>query len=185
MSNLFLQFQANKPNLAKLDLIAPTLFDKPVIVRDEIKKCLRFEVRVQAKPDAQVAWLKENVALKAGSKYKIDVKKEPDNVFLAILEIYVMSGAAISCDRPFDSVEPLFFKDFAKTDGGIYKMQAKNDAGQLNLLVELNIEQCVSCLQRRSVAHGSLCSLLKATKLSQARRDPKNHQKRQVSPDRM
>jgi hypothetical protein len=89
VSNLFIQFQANKPSLAKLDLIAPVIVDKPSIVRDEIKKCLRFEIKLQAKPDAQVAWFKDTIALKSSNKYKMDLKKESENLFLACLEIYV------------------------------------------------------------------------------------------------
>ena len=84
-----MQFQANKGNLAKADLIPPTLLEKPNIITDDSKKSVRFEVRLRAKPEPQVSWLRNNQILKASNKYKFEIRKEADNVFVLVLEILV------------------------------------------------------------------------------------------------
>jgi hypothetical protein len=46
-------------------------------------------VRLRAKPEPSVSWLRNNQILKASNKYKIEIRKEADNVFVLILEILV------------------------------------------------------------------------------------------------
>ena len=65
------------------------MLEKPSIITDDAKKSVRFEVRLRAKPEAQVSWLRNNQILKASNKYKFEVRKEADNVFVLVLEILV------------------------------------------------------------------------------------------------
>jgi hypothetical protein len=78
--------------LTKTDLIPPTLLEKPIIISDDAKKSVRFEVRIRAKPEAQVVWLRNSQILRASNKYKFDVRKEAENVFVLVLEILVSVG---------------------------------------------------------------------------------------------
>lgn len=118
VANIFLQFQGDKAGVAKGDQIPPSIIEKPRIIKDETKRTVRIEVKLKAKPDAQIAWFKEKQSLSSGKKYKIETKKEADNVFLLILEI----------------------AEFSPEDGGLYKVQAKNESGQSNANIHLNVE---------------------------------------------
>lgn len=89
IANIFLQFQGDKAGVSKGDQIPPSIIEKPKIIKDETKRTVRIEVRLRAKPDAQISWFKEKTAITAGKKYKTEVKKEADNTFLLILEISV------------------------------------------------------------------------------------------------
>lgn len=89
IANIFLQFQGDKAGVGKGDQIPPSILEKPKIIKDETKRTVRIEVKMRAKPDAQISWFKEKQALTAGKKYKTEVKKEADNVFTLILEISV------------------------------------------------------------------------------------------------
>lgn len=118
VANVFLQFEGNQAGLNKGDQLPPSIIEKPKIIKDEAKRTVRIEVRIRAKPEAQITWLKEKTTLKSDKKYKIESKKESDNVFLLILEI----------------------SDFSPADGGLYKVQAKNESGQSNANIHLNVE---------------------------------------------
>ncbi len=117
-ANIFLQFKGDKAGVAKGDQIPPSIIEKPRIIKDEAKKTVRFEVRIRAKPDAQITWFREKSQLSNTKKYKIDIKKENDNVFLLSLDV----------------------NDFQPQDGGLYKVQAKNESGQSNANIYLSVE---------------------------------------------
>jgi hypothetical protein len=89
IANIFLQFQGEKAGVGKGDQIPPSILERPKIIKDETKKTVRIEVKMRAKPEAQISWFKEKQSLANGKKHKIEVKKEADNVFLLILEISV------------------------------------------------------------------------------------------------
>ncbi|CAF0846330.1 unnamed protein product [Brachionus calyciflorus] len=118
VANIFLQFEGNQAGLNKGDQLPPSIIAKPKIIKDEAKRTVRIEVRIRAKPEAQITWLKEKTSLKNDKKYKIESKKESDNVYLLTLEI----------------------SDFTSADGGLYKVQAKNESGQSNANIHLNVE---------------------------------------------
>lgn len=118
VANIFLQFEGNKAGLNKGDQLPPSIIEKPKIIKDEIKRTVRIQVKIQAKPEAQFSWFKEKQALKSDKKYKIETKKEADNAYLLILEI----------------------SDFSPADGGLFKVQAKNESGQTNANIHLNVE---------------------------------------------
>ena len=56
---------------------------------------MRFECKLRAKPEAKIKWLKEKKELTNGKKYKIEMKKESENVFILILEIQVRNNSFI------------------------------------------------------------------------------------------
>lgn len=118
IANIFLQFQADQASVAKGDNIPPSMIEKPKIIKDEAKRTVRIECKLKAKPDAQISWFKDKTALATTKKHRIETRKEADNVFLLILEIM----------------------DFAPADGGVYKVQAKNESGQSNANIHLNVE---------------------------------------------
>jgi hypothetical protein len=120
IANIHLQFQGDAAGLDKGDQIAPSIIEKPKIIKDEAKKTVRFECKLRAKPEAKIKWLKEKTDLANGKKYKIETKKDTttENVFILILEI----------------------SDFSPEDGGLYKVQATNESGQSNANIHLNVE---------------------------------------------
>lgn len=89
IANIILQFQGDKAGVGKDDMLPPSVIEKPRIVKDEKSRMVRFEVRMRAKPQMDVTWLKEKTTLVNNKKHKIDIKKEADNVFLLSLEISV------------------------------------------------------------------------------------------------
>lgn len=89
IANIYLQFQGEQAEVAKSDSLPPTVIEKPRIIKDDAKRVVRFEVRMRAKPEMDVAWFKEKTALTNNKKHKIEIKKESDNVFLLSLEISV------------------------------------------------------------------------------------------------
>jgi len=140
-----LQFQGDNAGLDKGEQIAPSIIERPKIIKDEAKRTVRFECKLRAKPEAKIKWLKEKKELTNGKKYKIETKKESENVFLLILEISVrfkehflfyVEGFVYFKGKHFFSI----FKDFSAEDGGLYKVQAVNESGQSNANIHLSVE---------------------------------------------
>ncbi len=75
--------------MGKGDQIPPSMIEKPRIINDEAKKTVRIECKLRAKPDPQIVWFKEKQAITTGRKYKIETKKEADNIFLLCIDILV------------------------------------------------------------------------------------------------
>lgn len=115
--NINLHIEANKLQM-KNDLVAPTLLEKPKITQDKEKNMLKMSCRFKAKPEPKVNWLRDKIELKESSKYKFSIKNEGNDVYLVELEI----------------------NNFTANDGGHYKVQAKNDAGQSNVLIQLEVD---------------------------------------------
>ncbi len=88
-ANIFLQFQGDQAGVAKGEQIPPSIIERPLIIKDEAKRTVRIECKLRAKPDPQVKWIRDKQELTNGKKYKVEVKKEADNLFLLILEILV------------------------------------------------------------------------------------------------
>lgn len=118
IANIFLQFQGDQAGVGKGDQIPPSILEKPVITKDEAKRSVRIECYLRAKPVPQIKWFKEKQELTNGKKYKIETKKQADDTFLLILEI----------------------SDFGPNDGGLYKVQSKNESGQSNANIHLTVE---------------------------------------------
>ena len=75
--------------MGKGDQIPPSMIEKPRIIKDETKKTVRIECKLRAKPDPQIVWFKEKQTITNGRKYKIETKKEADNIFLLCIDILV------------------------------------------------------------------------------------------------
>lgn len=118
IANIYLQFQGDQAGVGKADTLPPSVIEKPRIVKDDAKRIVRFEVRMRAKPQMDVTWFKEKTTLVNNKKHKIECKKESENVYLLSLDI----------------------SDFSPEDGGLYKVQGKNEAGQSNANIHLNVE---------------------------------------------
>lgn len=88
-ANIFLQFQGDQAGVAKGEQIPPSIIERPRIIKDETKRTVRIECKLRAKPDPQVKWIRDKQELTNGKKYKVEIKKESDNLFLLVLEILV------------------------------------------------------------------------------------------------
>jgi hypothetical protein len=141
IANIYLQFQGDNAGLDKGEQIAPSIIERPKIIKDEAKRTVRFECKLRAKPEAKIKWLKEKKELTNGKKYKIETKKESENVFILILEISVRFKD-VFCKLLFNLRVNIFliFKDFSAEDGGLYKVQAVNESGQSNANIHLSVE---------------------------------------------
>ncbi len=91
IANIYLQFEGESGEVKKSDALPPSVIEKPRIIKDEAKCKVRFEVRMRAKPQMDVSWFMNKKPLTNDKKYKIDVQKEADNVFLLSLEVSVSS----------------------------------------------------------------------------------------------
>jgi hypothetical protein len=116
--NTNLIVQANKISSDGKNLQAPSLIEKPTIKKDDVKKTLKIECLFKAKPDVSMSWFKGKQALKADAKHKFSCVKDKGDIFVATLEI----------------------SNFSESDAGTYKCQAKNEAGQSNVLVHLDVD---------------------------------------------
>ena len=105
--------------MAKSDLIAPCLLEVPRVIRDAVKKSVRIECKLRAKPDAQIKWLRDKKELINGKKHKLSSKKEPDGTFTLTLEVL----------------------DLAATDAGLYKLEARNESGQSNAHIHMTVDE--------------------------------------------
>ena len=63
IANIYLQFQGDNAGLDKGDQIAPSIIERPKIIKDEAKRTVRFECKLSAKPEAKIKWLKEKKEL--------------------------------------------------------------------------------------------------------------------------
>jgi len=95
IANIYLQFEGEQGGVKKSDALPPSVIEKPRIIKDEAKRKVRFEVRMRAKPQMDVAWFKNKQPLTNDKKYKIDIQKEADNVFLLSLEVSVSNFSQI------------------------------------------------------------------------------------------
>ncbi len=102
-ANIFLQFQGDQAGVAKGEQIPPSIIERPRIIKDETKRTVRIECKLRAKPDPQVKWFRDKQELTNGKKYKVEVKKEADNLFLLVLEILVrINFFVLSYQNQFD-----------------------------------------------------------------------------------
>ncbi|XP_022255917.1 muscle M-line assembly protein unc-89-like, partial [Limulus polyphemus] len=112
-ANLNLNIEGQK----KPDGEAPTFVEKPKIIPEDGGKRIIMECKVRAKPKPNIVWYRENTVVKETNRIK-QIIKEENNVYIIRLEL----------------------KDPELTDGGLYRCNVKNSAGESNANLTLNIE---------------------------------------------
>merc|ERR1712020_584465 len=100
------------------DGIPPTFTEKPRIIPNEMGTLVTMKFRVRAKPKAEMQWYKGNQKIHEDSKFKSKYIELGNDEYEVLLEI---------------------LKPTAE-DGGDYKCVVKNDLGQLQAKLNLNIE---------------------------------------------
>ncbi|TNN17381.1 Obscurin, partial [Schistosoma japonicum] len=97
----------------------PKFLEKPVIRMDKSKGEVILSCKLEAKPAATLTWyLNDNEIDEIPGKRVWEVSEKPDDVY--ILEIHIVSP------KP--------------EDGGMYKIHAKNSAGESNANINLNLQ---------------------------------------------
>ncbi|CAH8545499.1 unnamed protein product [Schistosoma haematobium] len=98
---------------------APKFLEKPVIRMDKSKGEVILSCRLEAKPAATLTWyLNDQEINEISGKRAWEVSEQPDDVY--IIEIHILSP------KP--------------EDGGMYKIHAKNSAGESNANINLNLQ---------------------------------------------
>jgi len=127
-------FIGDKANLEQLDKIAPA-FEKPKTTKDTKQKSIKIECRCKGKQEPKVTWKKDKTEIKeTANKYKISKTKESDDTYLFILEILVSFAFF------YKLIHFVFTQNATSTDTSVYKILAKNDAGDSQALVNLTVD---------------------------------------------
>merc|ERR1712198_338413 len=100
------------------DGIPPTFTEKPKIIPNESGTLVTMKFRVRAKPKAEMQWYKGNQKIHEDSKFKSKYIELGNDEYEVLLEILKPTA----------------------DDGGDYKCVVKNDLGQLQAKLNLNIE---------------------------------------------
>ena len=96
--------------------IPPKFTAKPTI--KQVGAGVLFEVRLVADPAPQVQWYQGDMLISPGSHHKISTQTDGANNYTLLLEIPQVTPA----------------------DGGTYKVTAKNQYGESNANINLNLE---------------------------------------------
>merc|ERR1712112_472001 len=96
----------------------PTFTEKPRIVPNESGTLVTMKFRVRSKPKAEMQWFKGSQKIKEGPKFAVKYNAVSTDEYEIMLEISKPSGE----------------------DGGDYKCMMKNEYGQLQAKLNLNIE---------------------------------------------
>ncbi|CAF1145362.1 unnamed protein product [Rotaria sordida] len=118
VANIVIKVAGDQATLEQQDKIAPA-FEKPKITKDTKQKSIKIECRCQGKQEPKITWKKDKTEIKdTANKYKITKTKEANDTYIFILEILNVTS----------------------TDTAIYKILAKNDAGDSQALINLTVE---------------------------------------------
>merc|ERR1712080_138011 len=96
----------------------PTFTEKPRIVPNETGTLVTMKFKVRSKPKAEMQWFKGSQKIKEGAKFAVKYNTLSNDEYEIMLEISKPCG----------------------DDGGDYKCMMKNDFGQLQAKLNLNIE---------------------------------------------
>merc|ERR1711931_563897 len=100
------------------DGFPPTFTEKPRIVPNEMGTLVTMKFRVRSKPKAEMQWYKGNMKISENEKFKSKYIELGNDEYEVLLEILKPTA----------------------DDGGDYKCVVKNDLGQLQAKLNLNIE---------------------------------------------
>merc|ERR1712106_62703 len=112
------QQKAAEPAKAHADGFPPTFTGKPRIVPNETGTLVTMKFKVRSKPKAEMQWFKGSQKIKEGAKFAVKYNTLSSDEYEIMLEISKPCG----------------------DDGGDYKCMMKNDFGQLQAKLNLNIE---------------------------------------------
>jgi hypothetical protein len=97
---------------------APVFTQKPIIRQENDGKRLIFECKISAEPKPDLVWSRDDILIQNSGRYLIYCDALPNNSYVACLEI----------------------DDVNTSDGGKYKVLAKNKLGESNAHIALNLE---------------------------------------------
>ncbi len=97
---------------------------KPIIKQENDGKRLIFECKISAEPKPDLIWSRDDISIQNSGRYLIYCDALPNNSYVACLEI----------------------DDVNTSDGGKYKVLAKNKLGESNAHIVLNLESEFSFL---------------------------------------
>ncbi|CAM1309087.1 unc-22 (predicted), partial [Pycnogonum litorale] len=121
-ANLNLNIEGEK----KVDGEAPSFVEKPKIIPEDDGKRIIMECKVKAKPKPTITWYHGSTVVKETNRIKINVVEAKD-VYLIKLEL----------------------KDPSQADAGIYKCNVKNEVGESNANLTLNVELAPPIIKER------------------------------------
>lgn len=96
----------------------PTFVEKPRIQSQNKGKLVIMDCKVKATPKPQIVWTHAGKEVKESSKISLSVVQEKDDIY------YIK----------------LILNDPGPDDSGLYKCNIKNDLGELNANLTLNVE---------------------------------------------
>ena len=125
----------DKANLELIDKLAPAL-EKPKITKNSKQKSIKIECRCKGKQEPKATWRKGKTDIKdTPNKYKISKTKEADDTYVFTLDILVSSFSLEIVHDLFSS-----FQNATPNDNGLYKVLAKNDAGDSQALINITVD---------------------------------------------
>lgn len=102
----------------------PTFVEKPRIQSRDKGKLVIMDCKVKAKPKPQIVWTHAGQVVKESSKISISIVQEKDDTYYIKLTL----------------------NDPGPDDSGLYKCNIKNELGELNANLTLNVEsECPPC----------------------------------------
>ena len=123
----------------------PTFTEKPRIVPNETGTLVTMKFKVRAKPKAEMQWFKGSTKIKEGSKFAVKYNTLSNDEYEIMLEISVSIILSLDLDFSDFLIEQTqnsfcFSQKPSAEDGGDYKCMMKNEYGQLQAKLNLNIE---------------------------------------------
>ena len=96
----------------------PTFVEKPRILSENNGKLVIMECKVKANPKPTILWTRDGVVVRESSRIKMSIVDQVNDIYYIKLEL----------------LEPQL------DDSGLYKCNIKNNLGELNANLTLNIE---------------------------------------------
>ena len=115
-----------------MDGLPPTFIQKPIIKQEKDGKRLIFECKISAEPKPDLLWSHDDLPIPDSGRYLIYCDALPNNVYVACLEI----------------------DDIITSDGGKYKVSAKNPLGESNAQINLNLDSKLAKGDHLTEAYG-------------------------------
>ena len=122
----------------------PTFVEKPTIIPEDGGKKITMECKVRAKPKPDFKWTVDGVEIKESSQISITIVEETKEVYVIRLVIKVIICYFLYF---YALLKCLFLQNATPANGGLYKCNIKNEIGETNANLTLNIEgkYCTFC----------------------------------------